>query len=151
MIKMCKNELNIRMRGGQSKMEGIEDTWGEIKLYKKDIKVAETGFIISDYQISVDTITVEFIYTRKGYGTLIMDILKGLSRLHNKPIVLYSLKESYGFYTTMGFKKLKKIHDDKKKTVIVIFKTKNEPKIEDMELVWLPESMRNKRELRVEL
>ena len=148
---MCKNELVIKMRGGQSKIEDINDSWGEIKLYLKDNKVAETGFVISDYQISVDTITVETKYMRRGYGTLIMGMLKGLSRLHNKPIVLYSLKESYRFYMAMGFKKLKKIHDERKKTVVVIFKTKNEPKIEEMELIWLPESLRRKHELRVEL
>jgi hypothetical protein len=33
---MCKNELTIKMRGGQSKIEGIDDNWGEIKLYKSD-------------------------------------------------------------------------------------------------------------------
>jgi hypothetical protein len=148
---MSENELVIKMRGGQSKIEDIDDNWGEIKLYKLKEKVGETGFIISDYQVSVDTITIETPFIRKGYGTLIIDILKGLSRLHNKPIVLYSLKESYGFYVAMGFKKLKKIHDERKKTVVVIFKTKNEPKIEEMELIWLPESMRGKKELRVEL
>lgn len=149
---MCRNELVIKMRGGQSKIEDIDDNWGEIKLYKSSgSKIGETGFIISDYQISVDTITIENPYIRKGYGKLIMDILKGLSRLHNKPIVLYSLRESYGFYVAMGFKKLKKIHDDRKKIVVVIFKSKNEPKIEELDMIWLPESLRRKRELRVEL
>lgn len=148
---MCKNDLEIEIHGGQSKIEGIEDTWGEIKIYKEKIRVGDAGFTISDYQISVDTITITAQFMRKGYGKLITDLLKGLSRLHNKPIVLYSLKESYDFYIKMGFVKIKKIHDDKKKIIIVIFKSKNEPKIEEMELIWLPESLRRKKELRIEL
>ena len=148
---MYRNDLDIKFRGGQSKIENINDSWAEIKLLKSGEKVGKVGFTISDYQISVDTITIETKFIRQGYGKFIIDILKGLSRLLNKPISLYSLKESYGFYVAMGFVKLKKIHNDRKKRIIVMFKSKNEPKIEDMEMVWLPESLRNKKELRVEL
>jgi len=148
---MCKNDVEIKMRGGRSKIKGIDDIEGDITIFKSGEKVGEAGFIITNYQISVDTITVEDKFIRLGYGKLLVNLLKGLSRLLTKPIVLYSLKESYEFYASMGFTKLKKIHNEKKKLVIVMFKSKNEPKIEDLDLIWLPESLRRKRELRVEL
>jgi hypothetical protein len=148
---MCKNDVEIKMRGGRSKIKGIDDIEGDITIFKSGEKVGEAGFIITNYQISVDTITVEDKFIRLGYGKLLVNLLKGLSRLLSKPIVLYSLKESYGFYVSMGFTKLKKIHDEKKKLIIVMFKSKNEPKIEDLDLIWLPESLRRKKELRVEL
>jgi len=148
---MCKNDVEIKMRGGRSKIKGIDDIEGDITIFKSGEKVGEAGFIITNYQISVDTITVEDKFIRLGYGKLLVNLLKGLSRLLSKPIVLYSLKESYEFYASMGFTKLKKIHNEKKKLVIVMFKSKNEPKIEDLDLIWLPESLRRKRELRVEL
>jgi|GEM_PF-5005013 N-acetylglutamate synthase-like GNAT family acetyltransferase len=148
---MCKNDVEIKMRGGRSKIKGIDDIEGDITIFKSGEKVGEAGFIITNYQISVDTITIEDKFIRLGYGKLLVNLLKGLSRLLTKPIVLYSLKESYEFYASMGFTKLKKIHNEKKKLVIVMFKSKNEPKIEDLDLIWLPESLRRKRELRVEL
>jgi N-acetylglutamate synthase-like GNAT family acetyltransferase len=148
---MCKNDVEIKMRGGRSKIKGIDDIEGDITIFKSGEKVGEAGFIITNYQISVDTITIEDKFIRLGYGKLLVNLLKGLSRLLSKPIVLYSLKESYEFYASMGFTKLKKIHNEKKKLVIVMFKSKNEPKIEDLDLIWLPESLRRKRELRVEL
>jgi len=148
---MCKNDVEIKMRGGRSKIKGIDDIEGDITIFKSGEKVGEAGFIITNYQISVDTITIEDKFIRLGYGKLLVNLLKGLSRLLTKPIVLYSLKESYEFYASMGFTKLKKIHNEKKKLVIIMFKSKNEPKIEDLDLIWLPESLRRKRELRVEL
>jgi N-acetylglutamate synthase-like GNAT family acetyltransferase len=148
---MCKNDVEIKMRGGRSKIKGIDDIEGDITIFKSGEKVGEAGFIITNYQISVDTITIEDKFIRLGYGKLLVNLLKGLSRLLTKPIVLYSLKESYEFYASMGFTKLKKIHNEKKKLVIVMFKSKNEPKIEDLDLIWLPESLRRKKELRVEL
>ena len=135
MINMQKNDIEIRWRGGLSKIESIDDSWSEIRLFKNGEKVGDTGFTISNYQIAVDTIDIEEKFQRQGYGRLLVSLLKGLSRLLNKPIVLYSLRDSYQFYVAMGFTKLRKIHDEKKKIVIVIFKSKNEPKIEELEMI----------------
>ena len=148
---MIQNDLIIKVHGSQSKISNIDDVEGEIKIYKAGKYIGEIGFVITDYQISVDTLTIEDTFIRLGYGRLLINLVKGLSRLLNKPIVLYSLINSYPFYVKMGFKKLKKIHDEKKKIIIVMFKSKNEPKIDDHDMIWLPESMRRKKELRIEL
>ena len=146
-----KNDIDLKIRGGPARIEGIEDYWGEIDLYKNSVHIGEAGFTMSSYQIYIDTITIDDAWQRLGYGKLIMDIFKGLARLLKKPINIYSLTDSYDFYIEMGFKSVNKIKKEGKKKIIVIYKTKDEPIIDDRQMLWLPESLRRKKELRIEL
>lgn len=143
------DNLRLEVKGGKSKIDGIDDCWGKITIKKDKTNLGTVDFGISAHQISIDNITIYEPYQRQGYGTIAIDFIKGYSRLMRKPIVLYSLEDSVKFYLKHNFKFIKDVA--KNKTVIILYDSNNKPKIEDRDMIWLPECFNFKKEIRVEL
>lgn len=112
--------VRFNIDGGSSNIIGIDDKWGEITVYQNKSEVANAGFTIQYDQIYIDTIETVKEFQNKGYGTAIIDIIKGLSRIFNKAIIVDCDNEiSYKFFMGRGF-----------------------ISYEDLIVVWIPEKLR---------
>lgn len=142
-----KKKLGIRLEVTGGKAKDISpDYWGEINLFQNGHKIGKTGFTISNEKIYVDDLNVDKEYQRIGYGSIMMDVIKGISRFVKKPIHLYSIGYSSPFYTNMGFLS---VLDPQMRERICI-KKGSSPKEKD--LIWIPECLKDhKTKLRMEI
>jgi hypothetical protein len=95
---------NVRfiIHANESKIEGNTDIQGQIDLTIEKNLIGSCGFVIDELEIYVDLIEIKEKYLKQGYGRMLIDILKGLSRIINKPIVLYVTGHK-SFYINNGF------------------------------------------------
>jgi N-acetylglutamate synthase-like GNAT family acetyltransferase len=139
------------MKGGKSRIKGIDDYWAEIKVYSGKTIIGKVGFTMSRIQIMVDTLVIYENHKRKGYGTLLIDFIKGISRMMKRPIIIFSLTEAVEFYEKMGFKKINEVRKNKVYNLILTYECDEEPVIDDLNLIWIPENIRKKKDLRISL
>ncbi len=129
-----KKKLGIRLEVKGGKAEGVSpDYWGEIHIMQGDVEAGKVGFTISNEKIYVDDFNVEAEFQKTGYGSIMMDVIKGLARFLRKPVHLYSSSDSPPFYRKMGFVS---ILDPEMRKRICIIKGSN-PKENDF--IWIPE------------
>lgn len=145
-MKKEKIGIRIRFKGGLNK-DLSPDMWGTIELFKNCESVGNgAGFTISEEKIYVDTLDVDEEFQRMGYGTLIIDIIKGIAELLEKPIHIYSINHSYPFYESQGFVS---VFDPEMRRRIII---KRGSKPSGTDYIWIPESVNNKvKKFRMEL
>lgn len=133
-----KKKIGVRLKfkGGLNK--GLSpDMWGQIDLLQDDEIVGDgAGFTISEEKIYVDTLDIYTEYQRLGYGTLIIDVIKGIAELLEKPVHIYSINNSYPFYEAQGFVSV--LNPEMRKKLIL--KRKSNPLEHDY--IWIPDSLK---------
>ena len=109
---------------GKARDRGYAEMNGEIRLEQESRKICEAQFWVSEKRIYIRLLIVFENYQSKGYGTLLIDIFKGLATNLKKTLIVESLPNSEGFYEKLGFKRIK------------LSKSK---KIELITMLWCPE------------
>jgi len=140
-----RNTIVIRINAGKSSPSISKDKWLEVRLFlRSKTKMTEIGSgssIISKHTIFIDDLHIKQRFQRQNFGTMIVDIYKGLSRLLNVPICLYSTFDSVDFYFKNGFVKVKDCKN-------VVTKSGDEP--EERDLIWIPEKLINRKQIIVD-
>jgi len=140
-----KKKLGVRLKidGGKNKFhDGNPDWWGTIDIMKDKKVVGSAGFTITDLQIYVDSLNIDSEFQKLGYGSIVMDFLKGLSRFIKKPILLFSAGDSVGYYEKMEFRSC----IDERYANKLQFEGED-PDPAERDLIWIPECLRRKRNL----
>lgn len=137
MKRKRKLALKIRCKFYEAKDEGkINDIGGEIEIVKRGRIISSLGVVISDNQITVDSVETRDRYQRCGYGRLLMDTVKLLAEFTRKPIVLYSLADSVAFYEELEFKHINHM----------FHRIDCGPKgVSEADMVWIPQSLEKKK------
>jgi len=138
MAKKKKLGIRLEIKGGKADVIS-PDYWGEIHIMQGDEEVGKVGFTISDEKIYVDDFNVNDGFRQTGYGSIMMDVVKGIARFMQKPVHLYSSAESPPFYKKIGFVS---IEDPEMRKRIWIKKGSN-PKENDF--LWIPECFDGRR------
>jgi hypothetical protein len=133
--------IHLTVSGGERDTKN-HSWWGEIKITKNRKQIGFTGFTISDIQIYIDYHNVEAEFQRKGYGSMMIDVIKGLAIFSKKPIILYSLENSVKYYKKMGFYSCL---DETIKNKIM-FEGEN-PNPDDRDMVWIPETLNTRKKI----
>ena len=98
------NNIRLIINGGKSNIADIDDKWAELTLLKNNKVIAEAGLIIQPDQIYIDTLNVNSDFRRMGYGTILLDVIKGFSRLFNIMILAdCETEESFLFFMNEKF------------------------------------------------
>lgn len=138
-----KKKIGIRLKvnGGMNKYgDDNPDWWGEIQVLKDGNAIGGAGFTVSDLEIYVDSLNMDAEYQCLGYGSMIMDVIKGLSRFLRKPIILYSVGDSLPYYEKMEFCSCL----DEKYSKKIVFNS-DDPDPSDKDLIWIPECLRRRK------
>jgi hypothetical protein len=138
MTKKKKLGIRLEITGGRAKNIS-PDYWGEVEIMQDNVKVGKVGFTISNEKIYVDDFNVDDKFQRTGYGSIMMDVIKGLSRFTKKPIHLYSIGYSLTFYAKMGFVS---VLDPQMRERLCIKKGSS---VKENDLIWIPENIQRKK------
>jgi hypothetical protein len=142
-----KHQIRIEIEIIKSQMDGNTDWGGEIRVCKEKKVVCVLGFTVNDQQIYVDTLNTESGYQHIGYGSIAMDIMKGFARFLEIPIILYSIHNSYPFYEKMGFMSCR--NKKMKRRLIQLKKDADAP--DELDLIWLPECLVDKKKIVIDI
>lgn len=116
------------------------------KLKRGEKKISSVDFIYEKTFISITDLLTGRRYRRKGYATLLMYFMMGLSKSKRRPLYLYSLNETVKFYEKLGFVRLRRYKNGRYKGKRVIIdnlnphKTFNE-QTNRQDLIWIPTNM----------
>jgi len=136
--------INVRIE--KAKEDIAPNTWaGEIEVLRDGIIAATVDFYITDAEIYISDFTVVENYEHKGYGKVMMALMKTFARVYEKPIILYSIKEACGFYIRTGFLPL----SHKKFKERLKIKPVLASKLSEYDLIWIPETIHKNKILEV--
>lgn len=145
MTKKKKLGIRLEITGGRAKNIS-PDYWGEVEIMQDNVRIGKVGFTISNEKIYVDDFNVDDKFQRTGYGSIMMDVIKGLSRFTKKPIHLYSVGYSLTFYTKMGF--VSALDPQMRERLCI----KKGSSVKENDLIWIPECLENhKTKLKMEI
>ena len=119
---------------------------GEIIMLNND-RIIGKGLFYNGKQITITHFMINRSNQRKGYGTFLMNVFKGLAIVKNEPIVLESLVRAMKFYEKMGFVCLRKFEHGSYKGQEVIFDNLNPAKefecqVGTDDLIWIPPQLK---------
>lgn len=116
----------------------------DVTIFVDGIKVAKTTFVFDGPILRVTDVGTEDGYEMNGYGRMMFDVLKNVARQHKMPIYVWSLDDAIPFYEKLGFLHLNNPEVQKK---IIFGNLTNEDinkKIDDDDLIWIPQSIKGR-------
>jgi hypothetical protein len=110
--------------------------------------VGKTAFLFDENQISVIDVDVVNNHKNKGYGKMMLSVMKGISMTFKKPIYLYAAtSEVIPYYEKCGFIHLNMFQNGNYENQHVIFENLNPEKtwdsqVTEFDFVWIPHGLK---------
>jgi hypothetical protein len=137
---MEQKNIRFNIFGGVNRIDASTDEWGEIKVWNEGENIGDhiaiAKFFIDECEIYITDIEIIKSERIKGYDKMIIDILKGLSRLFSKPILTTAIKTK-NLFSKNGF--IPVLDDSLTNSVIL-----KKGLWGDSDLIWIPEALVNK-------
>jgi len=134
---------SFRLKIKTESCEAIEATLYEFSLYYGRKRLGKMALEINRYNIYVGDLYIFKVHRKKGYGSLMLNFVKVISEMTNKPIFLYAINNTEEFYRKNGFVSISEIQD----RIIVVNSDPSRPPItwESGDMIWLPSTLRKGR------
>jgi len=121
---------------------------GKIILVKGYIPVCTVKFWVDETQIYISDLDTHKRHRRCGYGRLIMDYMKFLAEVLQKPIILYSVDTSAKFYEKLGMECLSSAKM-KRKIIIINESPDYKHTWNKADFIWIPNCLKRKKKIMV--